>query len=258
VCRRRSSRDAGFTLVELLVVIGVIALLISILLPALNKARETARQLQCLSNMRQVGLAFRFYANDHRQWLPYGLWFAPGGDTNLQLSWDDCLLSGGRYGLYHRQLTYNDVRFFNTPLSVRVPLFKCPNDRDPDGQYASTWKISYAPVAGDSSRPFRTQYTANQPIGGWKYDQVGGDTILLTESFKSNNAQGNGYGVLYNADEQLPWVSTTAAPRRGIHGRRLNYIFFDGHGEFLEPRQTVGNGGTTSNPRGPWTRNRRD
>src|SRR4051812_36865250 len=65
--RRRCS---GFSIVELLVVIGIIALLISILLPAMRIARESAKRTQCASQLRQLGLAFQLYANANRGSLP--------------------------------------------------------------------------------------------------------------------------------------------------------------------------------------------
>ena len=65
---RRSSR--GFTLIELLVVVAIIALLISILLPSLTRARDAARMAVCLSNLKQLGLGFALYAEDHRGVLP--------------------------------------------------------------------------------------------------------------------------------------------------------------------------------------------
>ena len=75
VTKSRRSHVA-FTLVELLVVIGIIALLISVLLPALRKATMAARSVQCLSNLRQISTASIMWANDHNGFMPAGAGFA--------------------------------------------------------------------------------------------------------------------------------------------------------------------------------------
>ncbi|MAX25695.1 MAG: hypothetical protein CMJ19_14445 [Phycisphaeraceae bacterium] len=69
---------AGFTLIELLVVISIIALLIAILLPALQSARNTAQDAKCLSKIRQLGAACFVYANDFDDTLPFGFGKGPG------------------------------------------------------------------------------------------------------------------------------------------------------------------------------------
>ena len=78
---RRPAR--GFTLVELLVVIGIIAVLISILLPTLSRARESAKRTQCLSNLRQMATFMNMYANQYRGAVPIGYSGAASGNVSL-------------------------------------------------------------------------------------------------------------------------------------------------------------------------------
>src|SRR4051812_43012904 len=69
-------KKSGFTLVELLVVIGIIALLVSVLLPTLGKARAAAVRTQCASNLRQFGIADQMYLNTYRDWHLPAFWGA--------------------------------------------------------------------------------------------------------------------------------------------------------------------------------------
>ena len=68
--RNRAARLHRFTLIELLVVIAIIAILASMLIPALGGARETAQRIACVSNLRQIGIAYEMYRNDHNDQLP--------------------------------------------------------------------------------------------------------------------------------------------------------------------------------------------
>jgi prepilin-type N-terminal cleavage/methylation domain-containing protein/prepilin-type processing-associated H-X9-DG protein len=72
--RRRGAPRRGFTLVELLVVIGIIGVLIGIIVPALTKAREASLRVKCLSNLRQLGTAYQIYANMYKDYIPIGYW----------------------------------------------------------------------------------------------------------------------------------------------------------------------------------------
>jgi prepilin-type processing-associated H-X9-DG protein len=68
--RGRAVGRAGFTLVELIFVLGLIAFLVALLMPTVSRSRQAAVRTDCAANLRQIGLAFHFYANDNRGWIP--------------------------------------------------------------------------------------------------------------------------------------------------------------------------------------------
>ena len=157
--RAQRSRRLGFTLVELLVVIGIIAVLISILMPALTRARESARRTQCLSNLRQLHTALVLYAHTNKDAVPLGFW-------RDEKQYNYALWQKGKKAPIMLGLVYR-ARLLQSPAA-----FYCPSQADPFFQFnvpQNRWPPELAQTGSDHSRlgygvrPIAT-------MGGWDPD----------------------------------------------------------------------------------------
>ncbi|OHB57161.1 MAG: hypothetical protein A2Y12_13520 [Planctomycetes bacterium GWF2_42_9] len=132
------SGNKGFTLVELLVVISIIAMLLAVLMPSLQKARESAKTIVCQSNLKQQGLAIQMYSLDNANTVvPF---MRPGGTTDgTARLWMNYLAPyiGSKKG----DKTAKDGGYWTeTKMESNLGVFKCPSQKDP---FYFNWYIRY-------------------------------------------------------------------------------------------------------------------
>jgi len=198
------SRRLGFTLLELLVVITIIAILAALLLPALSSARRKGQMVQCLNNLRQISQATFLYTDDHEDRLPFAWYDDPDPQENSFYALLTPLLYGADFDGY----SDFDLRLYSCPLRTREPLVG-PNPM----------RVSYG-MCGYNSVAFPDPQTR-------RFAQVPGPvstTVLLSDIAYSYNHP----PLLKLQPEQVGYK----------HDTKANMLFFDGHADRCSMRQT--------------------
>ena len=244
-CKRKHPRAGHFSLIELLVVIGIIAILAGMLLPALNKVRAKARQIQCAGNMREIGTATHQYTADNKDFIPYA--------ALNNITWDDLLGMGFYDG---RKLSVTDAASIPLPFRCRTKLYICPQHIGNDSSRRS-YSIVSTHVAGSAAAPGNPENTHGVAFRNWSQNLVKIPQTSRTLIYAERPLDTN-----YISDESCNNINSPAqqcGPGAELvilrsHLGRHAYVFTDGHLEVLQPRKTVSpHGGTLEDPRGIWT-----
>jgi prepilin-type N-terminal cleavage/methylation domain-containing protein/prepilin-type processing-associated H-X9-DG protein len=183
----------GFTLIELLVVVAIIGVLVSLLLPAINDAREAARRSICANNLRQIGVALHNYHDSHRGFPPgYVSWWEPrrGYDQGAGWGWASFLLPN-----IEQNQVYDSINFElnievddNSTVRVRpIGLYRCPSDAKMPLTFTTYAELSRSLPNGGGTQ---TYYLPICDVAGANYvgvfgvgePGVGGDGVFYRNS----------------------------------------------------------------------------
>lgn len=195
-------RSAGFTLIEILVVIGIIALLIGLLLPALTKVLAKSRDMNCASNLRQIGIAFTAYSAENKGYLPAALATISTTPTVLTLPWQ---LALWQY-VYHQPQPVQAVSSTDNYQFLVGTIFTCPKAVfDP------------TPAFGQSNTYLNLGYDMNVDLPGEVVTIRGPSTIDSRHmaTVRRIDHVRTGSNTLLVADGVDGWVSVDSAGNRG-------------------------------------------
>lgn len=243
-----TKRKTAFTLVELLVVIGIIALLISILLPALSKAREHARAAACLSNMRQIGIGMIMYANENNGLVVPIVVDQNDADPSKLRTWDELLEPYLGSGVDIQNKGDQD----NVKATGRgTNLFACPSDGEDrlnDSEPRSYSRVLFYTTLWETWPDPPSPAVPTNYWDTYKITQIrrSSDTFMVAEWHHLRNIRyqnGLPIMVLYNQFKDLvdsQWGLTWWTPNFGkFHGNSSNFAFFDGHAETVSREEAL-------------------